>query len=369
MGTAGTRARAVREDDVRKMLGYVTELSSLEHPEEFRTGVLPGLRDLVPSHIASYNEVDFSREWMFAADDPPGSMTSDAPEVFVKYGEQNPLVSRFQRTRDGRAYKWSDLMTRRELHATELYELAYRPMRVEYQMAICLPSPEELVIGIAFNRERRDFGERDRTLLNLVRAPLVQAYRTVERYAALTQRLEAMEQGMGRAGTGVVLLEMRRGEPCAAFASEEAARALGGIEAGQLPEDVRGWLAAIGPSRPGMAPSPPLVVEDSAGARSTVQFLPARRRGDADALLVEPVGERISVPTLRAAGLTPRESEVLRLVALGRSNAEVADELVVSRRTVHKHLENVYAKLGVSSRTQAVVTAWSIARGEWPPGD
>jgi DNA-binding CsgD family transcriptional regulator len=346
------------------MLGYVTELASLEHPDEFRTGVLPGLREMVPSHIASYNEVDFAREWMFAADDPRGSMTPDAPEVFVRYGEQNPLVTRFQRTRDGRAYKWSDLITRRQLHATDLYELAYKPMRVEYQMAICLPSPPELVIGIAFNRERRDFTERDRSLLNLVRAPLVQAYRTVERYSALVDRLAAMESGLEHAGAGVVILDWRAGEPYAAHVSAEAERVLGAGD-GPLREDVRAWLAGIGPGRPGVSPAAPLVVEQQGVARSTIQFLPRRRSVDTDALLVEPVGERVSISTLRAAGLTQRESEVLRLVALGRSNAEVADHLVISRRTVHKHLENVYARLGVSSRTQAVVTAWSIARGEW----
>lgn len=52
-------------------------------------------------------------------------------------------------------------------------------------------------------------------------------------------------------------------------------------------------------------------------------------------------------------GLTAREIEVLRLVAAGRKNREVAEQLVLSEHTVARHLQNIYAKLGVSSRTAA----------------
>jgi DNA-binding NarL/FixJ family response regulator len=52
--------------------------------------------------------------------------------------------------------------------------------------------------------------------------------------------------------------------------------------------------------------------------------------------------------------LTPREREVLRLVALGLTNAEVARELTVTSRTVNAHLTAIYAKLGVAGRSAAI---------------
>jgi LuxR family maltose regulon positive regulatory protein len=58
--------------------------------------------------------------------------------------------------------------------------------------------------------------------------------------------------------------------------------------------------------------------------------------------------------------LTERELELLRLVAAGRSNQEIAQELVLAVGTVKKHLNNIFGKLAVSSRTQAVARAGEL---------
>lgn len=62
-----------------------------------------------------------------------------------------------------------------------------------------------------------------------------------------------------------------------------------------------------------------------------------------------------------AAGLTPREVEVLRLVAQGRSNRDIAAQLFIAEKTARNHVERIYAKLGVNNRTQATLAA--IDRG------
>jgi DNA-binding NarL/FixJ family response regulator len=63
-------------------------------------------------------------------------------------------------------------------------------------------------------------------------------------------------------------------------------------------------------------------------------------------------GQANSVAELQGS-LTERETEVLRLVAMGLSDADVAERLVVSPRTVHAHLRSIYRKLGLSSRGAA----------------
>jgi two-component system, NarL family, response regulator LiaR len=63
--------------------------------------------------------------------------------------------------------------------------------------------------------------------------------------------------------------------------------------------------------------------------------------------------------------LTEREIEVLRLLAHGRSNKEIAHDLVISEKTVKTHVSNILAKLGVPSRTQAALYAARIGLVDW----
>lgn len=67
-----------------------------------------------------------------------------------------------------------------------------------------------------------------------------------------------------------------------------------------------------------------------------------------------------ALPSAKAAGLTDRELEILRLVASGLSNARIAAQLWVTEQTVKFHLSNTYRKLGVTSRTQASHYAYAL---------
>jgi DNA-binding NarL/FixJ family response regulator len=80
---------------------------------------------------------------------------------------------------------------------------------------------------------------------------------------------------------------------------------------------------------------------------------------DAVAAVLETAGQRRPRrrADLRPAGLREREVEVVRLVASGCSNPEVAERLVISRRTAEHHVQHVYAKLGVSSRAAVALFA------------
>jgi DNA-binding CsgD family transcriptional regulator len=68
-------------------------------------------------------------------------------------------------------------------------------------------------------------------------------------------------------------------------------------------------------------------------------------------------GEEV-LARLRGEGLTAREAQVVRLIARGSANRAVAAELGLSLRTVDKHLENAYRKLGVRSRTELAALVW-----------
>jgi DNA-binding NarL/FixJ family response regulator len=73
---------------------------------------------------------------------------------------------------------------------------------------------------------------------------------------------------------------------------------------------------------------------------------------------VEAIRARARAAPSTAHGLTPRELEVLRLVATGRTNRQIASELTLSEKTVDRHVSNIFAKLDVPSRAAATAYAF-----------
>ena len=116
----------------------------------------------------------------------------------------------------------------------------------------------------------------------------------------------------------------------------------------------------------------------TASPENLVEAVQVLARGDA--LLSPRVTRRViesfgrqapQQPRVEVPELTERETEVLTLIALGRSNAEIAVELFVGEATVKTHVSNVLAKLGVRDRIQAVVFAYengfAVRGGSVPP--
>jgi DNA-binding NarL/FixJ family response regulator len=94
-------------------------------------------------------------------------------------------------------------------------------------------------------------------------------------------------------------------------------------------------------------------------AHQARQRIPAGREAPpAGALVSEPDA---AVPGEAVSVLTPRELDVLKLVAQGLSNSDIAQRLVLSEHTVHRHLANILRKLDLSSR--AAAAAWGVRTG------
>lgn len=77
--------------------------------------------------------------------------------------------------------------------------------------------------------------------------------------------------------------------------------------------------------------------------------------------LMERAPRLISSPLPLIEELTDREFEVLHLVAQGLTNQEIATRLIISLATVKRHISNIYGKLGVTHRTEALVKAQALA--------
>ncbi len=111
-----------------------------------------------------------------------------------------------------------------------------------------------------------------------------------------------------------------------------------------------------------LLPRVPLEVERE-GERLLVWLLP----GDDHSVLILEEQETVLGPmSLQRLGLTSRESEVLTWVVRGKTNHDVGSILGISSRTVQKHLEHIFQKLGVETRTAAAAQAFQIPTGGLP---
>ncbi len=347
--------------DVQPLHEFLREsYASLDLPV-FGRHVLLGLARLVPCDIIGYHELDtragrLTRQWHPPEADFPGSQA-----VYERHLSEHPIVTYRIRSMDGQALQLSDFVTRPQFHRLGIYNEFYRRLGIEHLISIMIPAQPSVLIGIPLNRARRDFGERDRLLLNLVRPHLIQAYRNAEAVTEIGQDLSALGQ-MGEFGRAVIVTGQGRVRVMTTRARQWLAEYFGVPSRGgdRLPEGLQQWVRhqeahLAGNPDDVASPLKPLIV-DRGGKRLVVRLASDPPRS---LLLFEEQQTTSEPAALKSLGLSRREAEVLAWVAQGKTNAEIGKILSSSPRTVEKHLEHVFEKLGVESRTAAAKVALS----------
>ncbi len=214
------------------------------------------------------------------------------------------------------------------------------------------------MIGLALHRGRRNFSERDRALLNVAWPHLFQAYQNANAVTRMRQELAAIENTLERLKQGVVRLAA---DGRVRFATARARRWLAEYScsrpADRLPEPLRRWArhqdSLLSETDDASHPRQALVLERN-GKRLVVRLVPD---GHQRLLLFEEQRTAPQAQALEALGLTRREAEVLGWVAQGKTNAEIGIIVSARPRTVEKHLERIFKKLGVETRTAAARVA------------
>jgi DNA-binding CsgD family transcriptional regulator len=346
---------ALRHADFQGVLGFLREAEEVTGPDPFPSRLLDRLRELVPCEFVWYCELDQADRRVLANEGCARAREVDAvaPEeearIFWRLKNEHPLCAYQARTGDFAAHKLSDFVARRQLHRLEIYADFFRPNGVEYELEVGLPAGSRNTKVFGFDSGRRDFGDRDRLLLDLLRPHLVYLYDT-----ARTRRLAAAIRA-GVEGRGELVLFDSAGR--IEFASVFARRLLHdffGPDSTRLPDAIEEWLA----HEHGRLNGDPLPTRGKAltfdldRRRLVVTRVPG---GDRTLLLAETI-----LPTSGSKPLSRREWEVVDLLEEGKSNAEIAVALWIAPGTVRTHLENIYAKLGVHSRTAALARARDV---------
>lgn len=339
--------------DAAALLRFVSELKDVEDSLPFPPRVLRGLQELIPSDDVTYSELDRTRRHSYLQVRTSGNAdgiewgrdtdSDDGSDVFWELRPTHPVCGWRQATGNWvEPMKASDFVTLREFRRTPIYDALYRG-ELDHWFDFGLPPLDDRTRVFIFVRHGHpDFTERDRLVATLLRPHLEARAEQAETAARASSALAAVEgQGIGDAQLVVVCSANGVIEFASLVARALLKRYLG-IDNGRLP---RGLLTRS---------QLQLEHDDS---RLTVRIAVT---GGLRLLLLE---ER----DVRAERLTLREREILGLVRVGRTNAEIGLELGIANATVAKHLEHAYDKLGVRSRTAAAMMVSSARSSDVRP--
>jgi DNA-binding CsgD family transcriptional regulator len=174
----------------QRLIDLVGDVMGLLDVEEFRQGLLEAVPRAVACDWISLNDLSSNPAETVVLIEPP--FPPQAHEVFAVHAADNPLLQAYQRTGDGRAYRFSDVCSREELRATSLYQEFYAPIDLEHQIAFTLPHERrDRVLALALSRKRqgRNFSDAERDLLDAARPFLIQSYSNAIEHSRLRAEL------------------------------------------------------------------------------------------------------------------------------------------------------------------------------------
>jgi DNA-binding CsgD family transcriptional regulator len=354
----------LRESDYQAILEFLREAETVDGDDPFPVPVIQRLANLIPCEQANFCELDRVNRRIVSHTPSAGERlehdpTSPGEQTFWRLVVQMPICDYQLRTGCFEARTIFDCLSRRQFHQLEWYTDYLHPDGIEDQLIAGIGVPA-LTRNFLFHRGQ-EFTERDRLVLNLLRPHLAHLYSSAMTRRRADAAVAALDAVGGDAREVVALAPDGRIEFATTGARRLLAKYFDGSASSSAPEVLTAWLQRerthLNGDRALAKPGRPLRRE-RAGRRLVIRL--ARREHDPTLLLLE---EHELPADADALDLTPREREVLTLVEKGKSNAEIARELWITTRTVRKHLEHVYTKLGVNSRTAAAVRLRDGASG------
>jgi DNA-binding CsgD family transcriptional regulator len=356
-------------NDTQNLHQGIQKLYTLCNLDTFGVDALTIINQLIPSDIPTFH-VTHVRTRQTSDTFLPGfpGFTSEMERVRLQHFDEHPVIHHMPQTLNG-AYKISDFISQKKLYCIEgFYQQFLRLVDVEDQMLFFLPNAnsgswcnlsqtDATLMGFALHRSQRSFTERDRLILNLLRPHLFQAYCNAQHCQQLQQDLSQLQQSLNH--LGLVILDT---EGQVQFVTPQAvvllknyfSKPTGSL---QLPDHLWAWIKhqVTCLTKNLDLPKACLPLRIQQAGKQLVIRLVVEQPGDRYLLLLDE--QTPSLLNLELLGLSPREAEVLYWVMQGKDNKAIAAQLSVSKSTVRKHLESIYCKLGIQSRTEAIAQA------------
>lgn len=324
--------RSISERDAAALLEVVSEIDTLDDPLAFPPRFLARLAGLIDNPAAAYSVLDrrnecsvFYSEW--ERGEEIVEVGDDGDTTYWRLRHSHPVCSYRERENAwSTPHTVSDFATLREFRRTEIWNEIYRDAGIDYWLDVGLPVEHGCTRIFVFARGGHDFDERAKVMLELLRPHLI---RRAARVTATERAVEALAGAFEEGGEADDVVLATTGGTIE-FASPRSRALLNryfGITDGTLPASLLHGTVV------GRAPGGRLTVHTAA----------------VDGLVVLLLGEDDD----RADLLTPRQREILAAVTEGLTDLQIAERLGIAAATVNKHLESIYERLDVHTRTAA----------------
>lgn len=346
----------LNHQDLQSLLSALADLYADFDRKTLPQRTTEAVAKIIPNEIVSFDAFGTDDKYRFMAwNNGDGMLTPEVLEGFAAFAHQHPLIPIALEKNIQKVVTMTDYVSLSEFERTDLYNEFFRRIGHKYQMGIALPTAPDLTFSCGMNRAKKDFSGRDKLILKLIAPHLVNTIRNAFAFERLQSVIEAQS-------TGVIAIDADgKTQYVSEFASELLRKYFADekLKDNSLPESLRDWAKRQNSANKKEFDLPPSPFK----IKNTVGELTARLMHNSTTqektLLLEE--RKLFCPkVLEQLNLTKRETEILFWMAQGKTDIETGKILYISPRTVHKHTEHIYVKLGVETRTAAMLRALEI---------
>lgn len=340
-------------DALLKSIGILnSDISSQSLPDRTVRSILT----LIPNEMTAFDQ--FENEGVYGGSlwySPPGTVSQTSIQVFGEVVHEHPYFAEAIRTPHESTFRVSDVVSLNAFHKTAVYNEFYKGFGGDSQITSAVRVSDSSLITCSILRLKRDFTDREYALLKFLTPHLAAAFKNDRALNQLSNERRYLATAVNR---GVIVIDA---DGAIVFSNKVAEDLLetyfDDFVPNHLPEALQRHItneAANVNGKEIYAPPSPFRRKLQQSELLVRSIFDGQMRELT--LLFEERVER-SAGELSSIGLTPREAEVLILMSRGKTDREIAVLCAISVRTVQKHAEHLYIKLGVETRTAAVMEA------------
>ncbi len=342
-------------NDLKRVLDAVELLNANQHPDTLPARTFTSVKMLIATDVLSFEAFGTDRFYQGPLwFEPIENVSPSMLEAMAQHVGEHPIFDKVPLSEMRSALRVSDSLTLPEFKRTAIYSEFFRPLGTNRQLSSALHISPILSVTCSLCRIGSDFTDRDCQMLDLLTPHLVRAFQAAQFVTSLLDESDTTATEMSRANLALLVLgpngDVQMSSPYAAPLLTKYYGPRSSPLPAELVDCVKYHLASLAADDGFL---PPLSLR-KAGMDGTLTIK----------LIIRPISKRMVVlieeelyarPTQQLSGteLTPREREVLTWVSRGKTDPDIARILDISVRTVHKHLENIFVKLGVETRTAA----------------